>query len=163
MVITDPEILKDLEILRKIYKEQKRIVKDIPEPTDDFMMKMLGKMIKKFLHRKVSQMEAMKTPSGARGMLYAAQYQRCYYCKKHIAPPSETTLDHKTPLFLGGMSTIDNLCVSCATCNSEKGSMTEAEYISFRVKKYGVNHFAIGELQVSSLSKAVEENMAHGL
>jgi 5-methylcytosine-specific restriction endonuclease McrA len=37
-------------------------------------------------------------------------------------------VDHRTPLSRGGANSIDNVLPACATCNAEKGQLTEAEF-----------------------------------
>jgi len=54
----------------------------------------------------------------------------CYFCKKHIED-DEMTVDHLTPLSKGGKHEEKNMVVCCEKCNSEKGDMTETEYISY--------------------------------
>jgi 5-methylcytosine-specific restriction endonuclease McrA len=44
----------------------------------------------------------------------------CCFCRKHL-PLSIATLEHKIPLALGGDWAIDNLALSCADCNSDRG------------------------------------------
>lgn len=43
----------------------------------------------------------------------------CYYCSRPIAGAWHT--DHIVPLFRGGTSAYNNLCVSCGPCNIRKG------------------------------------------
>lgn len=64
--------------------------------------------------------------------------RRCYYCgiKTTVhadrAHPSHLGQDHKIPLSRGGSDAIDNIAVACSGCNSDKGTMTEAEFIAWR-------------------------------
>lgn len=51
----------------------------------------------------------------------------CYYCNKEIK--NKRTVDHKTPISRGGLTVEENLCVSCDKCNTEKGFLTEKEYM----------------------------------
>lgn len=43
------------------------------------------------------------------------------------------SIDHKTPLSLGGSNEIKNLCVCCERCNMLKGQMLEKEFKEFVV------------------------------
>lgn len=52
----------------------------------------------------------------------------CYLCERVDLKLSEIHLDHVIPLSRGGDHTRENLRVSCADCNIEKGVLTEAEY-----------------------------------
>jgi len=56
---------------------------------------------------------------------------RCYYCHAAIHP-SELTMDHKTPIVRGGLSTRNNLVACCKACNSEKHYQTLSEWIAQR-------------------------------
>lgn len=53
--------------------------------------------------------------------------ENCTYCGKYI-PINERIIEHKTPVCRNGHNNNDNLCMSCTTCNSRKGSMTYDEY-----------------------------------
>ncbi len=59
----------------------------------------------------------------------------CYLCGK-TCELHEIHLDHVLPLSRGGYHTRKNLRVSCATCNLDKGSMTEDEYRSVIRMRY---------------------------
>jgi 5-methylcytosine-specific restriction endonuclease McrA len=56
---------------------------------------------------------------------------RCYYCERSI-PPTELTMDHKTPIARGGRSTKGNLVPCCKECNNEKAYMVLSEWIAKR-------------------------------
>ncbi len=50
----------------------------------------------------------------------------CEYCQQEIKETYH--LDHKLPLSRGGTNITENLCISCPTCNLEKGNKTYDEY-----------------------------------
>lgn len=50
----------------------------------------------------------------------------CAYCGDETG---EIHLDHIHPVSLGGRNTVDNLTVSCPSCNLSKGSKTLAEWL----------------------------------
>lgn len=52
---------------------------------------------------------------------------KCYYCSKPLTR-STSTMDHIYPRDLGGVSIPENLCISCAECNSSKSNMFEDEF-----------------------------------
>lgn len=52
--------------------------------------------------------------------------RNCYYCGRD--PGSCVTLDHVVPRSRGGSERIENLVPCCEGCNSEKGSLSLAEY-----------------------------------
>lgn len=52
--------------------------------------------------------------------------KECYYCKMKIIKTFD--IDHKIPLCRGGENKIENLVISCPTCNRRKGKMTADEF-----------------------------------
>lgn len=52
----------------------------------------------------------------------------CYYCQKRV-PISQIHFDHIVALFKGGPHSIENLCVSCATCNHIKHTRKASAFI----------------------------------
>lgn len=56
--------------------------------------------------------------------------RRCAYCGRETAHrgPWRMTKDHILPVSRGGSDAIDNLCVACKQCNSNKGTLTGDEY-----------------------------------
>ena len=46
---------------------------------------------------------------------------RCYYCDK-VFSTEQIHFDHIKPLSKGGVHSVENICVSCPTCNLKKGS-----------------------------------------
>lgn len=59
----------------------------------------------------------------AKGKLYIG----CCFCKKRISF-EEATLEHILPLALGGSWKLDNLALSCKSCNWDRGVADFAEY-----------------------------------
>lgn len=63
-----------------------------------------------------------------RRSIYERDNWRCYLCGQRVsttAPTSDPlapTLDHVTPLALGGTHTADNLRLACRACNTAKGA-----------------------------------------
>lgn len=55
---------------------------------------------------------------------------RCYYCRVPLTP-TETHIDHMTPLSKGGALTIDNLVIACGDCNRMKFTRTADEFFAF--------------------------------
>lgn len=56
---------------------------------------------------------------------------RCYYCGNKVGM-NYRTVDHKTPISRGGETILENLCMSCEKCNSEKAFLTEEEYKEYK-------------------------------
>jgi 5-methylcytosine-specific restriction endonuclease McrA len=52
----------------------------------------------------------------------------CFYCESEIEQ-NKRHVDHKIPLSRGGSHSIENLVISCASCNLKKGTMTDAEFL----------------------------------
>jgi 5-methylcytosine-specific restriction endonuclease McrA len=53
----------------------------------------------------------------------------CVYCDDDLRD-QEIHLDHVIPESQGGPTTVSNLQVTCRRCNTAKGVLTEAEFIS---------------------------------
>jgi 5-methylcytosine-specific restriction endonuclease McrA len=51
----------------------------------------------------------------------------CYYCQTKVRT-TEIHFDHMIPLSKGGEHSVDNICVSCATCNLKKHSRSVSEW-----------------------------------
>lgn len=65
-----------------------------------------------------------------RQRLYEAQSGTCFYCRQKVEAGSyQWTIDHKLPISRGGTNEDFNLVGACATCNSNKSSMTDAEFL----------------------------------
>lgn len=76
-----------------------------------------------------------------RSVLWDKFKGRCHYCnaplvswragnRPGVLPHQKPTIDHKIPKALGGTSEIDNLVLSCATCNGRKGAMAYEVFVS---------------------------------
>lgn len=73
----------------------------------------------------------------------AAKYRltahKCYYCEAPIVyvkqnkgqkqPDNLRTIDHRIPVSRGGKNELQNYVECCNKCNSEKGQLTETEYL----------------------------------
>lgn len=59
--------------------------------------------------------------------LFCDQDGRCPYCSE---PLNQYHLDHKLPVSRGGKNGIDNLQLLCRTCNLQKHTCTEEEYLT---------------------------------
>ena len=62
--------------------------------------------------------------------LFLKQNGLCHYCGDvlEITVKFGVHIDHKTPVSRGGTSYIENIALTCATCNISKGTKTEEEY-----------------------------------
>lgn len=81
-------------------------------------------------------------PKSVRRRVIERDGMRCRYCnikvksrkKGHIGkpPPYSLTLDHVTPVSLGGKSTDDNLVVCCYWCNAAKMNRVDTPRLLLR-------------------------------
>lgn len=53
---------------------------------------------------------------------------RCVYCGNGAF--EHLTIDHKTPITRGGVSSMANCVAACVKCNDTKADMTEAEFLA---------------------------------
>lgn len=67
--------------------------------------------------------------------LYKKQRGRCYFCERKCRKvgsskkrPMSPTREHLTPRSRGGCDSHKNVVMSCETCNTKKGDMTEQEF-----------------------------------
>lgn len=65
--------------------------------------------------------------------------RRCYYCNIETVADLDkkfhrlaTQKDHLVPVSRGGSNAIENVVVSCRTCNQAKGTMTADEFFEWR-------------------------------
>ena len=56
---------------------------------------------------------------------------KCAYCGNDVTDSFE--IEHKLPLFRGGQNNIDNLALSCESCNRKKGKKTDIEFVGHSV------------------------------
>jgi hypothetical protein len=58
----------------------------------------------------------------------------CCFCKQFLYP-SEATLEHVIPFSQGGNNELDNLRLSCAACNHERGVTPFWQYTAVAARK----------------------------
>ena len=73
--------------------------------------------------------------------LIRLQNGRCRYCGTAMRgkpnSPTEPTVDHIVPQSRGGSDEIINLVAACRSCNSSKGAMSHAEFMTHqRARKH---------------------------
>jgi len=65
-------------------------------------------------------------------ILYQRQHGKCEYCKADLYGDAmigkDPHIDHKKPQINGGDGKIENLCITCADCNRQKGKKSETEF-----------------------------------
>jgi len=59
---------------------------------------------------------------------------QCAYCGKTLLD-KDMTVDHKIPYSRGGETVLENLVISCSSCNTDKSDMTGEEYINYLILK----------------------------
>ena len=62
-----------------------------------------------------------------RNLLLKTYGKDCKYCNCNLTIKN-TVCDHIVPLSLGGKSTLPNLQMICARCNTRKGTLTDRQY-----------------------------------
>lgn len=77
-----------------------------------------------------------KNTKPSRKNIYERDSGRCQYCCKPLTF-SISTVDHVVPRSRGGKNTWSNLVLSCASCNTKKGSMTPSEAGMTLLRKEG--------------------------
>jgi 5-methylcytosine-specific restriction endonuclease McrA len=65
----------------------------------------------------------LKSISEFRSRVKSKPFIACYYCEK-IVSTKAIHFDHIVPLIKGGSHSVENLCVSCPTCNLTKNAST---------------------------------------
>lgn len=70
-----------------------------------------------------------RIPSRIRRRVIERDGYWCVYCDIDLRD-SEIHLDHVIPESQGGPTTYDNLQVTCRKCNTEKGVLTEEEFMN---------------------------------
>lgn len=56
---------------------------------------------------------------------------KCVYC----GAVENLSIDHRTPVFLGGTNDLDNLATCCRSCNSSKGDRTVEDWTAAKEKR----------------------------
>jgi 5-methylcytosine-specific restriction endonuclease McrA len=66
--------------------------------------------------------------------LFEKQEGFCFYCGEllYVSFDREVHVDHMIPLSRGGSNSIENIVLSCATCNLEKNTKTSDEYLKLK-------------------------------
>jgi len=65
-------------------------------------------------------------------MLFVSQNYLCYYCNKPFFDNTlnaEYHIDHKIPVSKGGTNNIDNIAISCPSCNLSKYNKTADQFL----------------------------------
>ena len=62
--------------------------------------------------------------------IYHRDNCRCVYCGKECAQ-EELTLDHVTPIALGGTNCHSNLVTACMSCNTSKGKKSVRSFLKY--------------------------------
>ena len=70
----------------------------------------------------------IKFPKEIREMMYHNADGRCVLCGRKILY-NDMTLDHITPLAMGGADNVNNLQSTCKTCNQFKGSILPEDFL----------------------------------
>jgi 5-methylcytosine-specific restriction endonuclease McrA len=69
-----------------------------------------------------------------RAIMLTRDGRKCVYCKVDVftdvstCHPQYATIDHKTPKSRGGSNRLRNVVTACASCNTDKADLNQAEY-----------------------------------
>jgi hypothetical protein len=85
----------------------------------------------------------------------------CYYCSNPITVGNVVTVDHKMPVCKGGLTTEDNLVISCLKCNQEKDDMTLEEYLVYKQKQQEINDNEVTQF-ISEMIRAYNDVSSRG-
>ena len=100
-------------------------------------------------------------PKNIQQQLFKAANYTCYYCKRNAKKENlKLGLDHKTPRSKGGAHDLSNIVVSCISCNSKKGTLTEEE---FRIKLASLDKSAQELGRKRWKDKSAKEKKDHAL
>lgn len=82
-------------------------------------------------------MSKQPIPRALRERIIERDGRRCVYCDEDLSS-AEIHMDHVIPESQGGLTTYNNLQVTCRKCNLAKGILTEAEFTQ-RLRTRAVN------------------------
>lgn len=82
-------------------------------------------------------MEKQRIPTNIRRQVIERDGYYCVYCDEDLRD-AEIHLDHVIPESKGGLTTVDNLQVTCRRCNTAKGTLTENEFTD-RLRQRAMN------------------------
>lgn len=110
-----------------INERQKKYVKKNPEKRKEIDKRRYQRLVSGRIEgEEIPSIEAIRDRDG----------DLCYYCKEPVVfldkGPKAAEIDHKVPLFRGGADAMFNVVLACSTCNKEKHTKTEQEFLSFK-------------------------------
>lgn len=82
-------------------------------------------------------MKKERIPLNLRRRVIDRDGYHCVFCDEDLSN-SEVHLDHVIPESQGGLTSYDNLQVTCKKCNSAKGVLSEAEFTN-RLRRRALN------------------------
>lgn len=63
-----------------------------------------------------------------RKLIYEREEGKCFWCDKWMRFP-DSTRDHIITQSKGGMNTVNNLVLSCFSCNNERGDQPAEQFL----------------------------------
>jgi 5-methylcytosine-specific restriction endonuclease McrA len=88
-------------------------------------------MPEKAFHRKIR----FEISGAVQQKIWVADNYRCVYCGAYMGK-AQLTIDHFTPLELGGVNNTSNYLSACRRCNKSKGSMNPHDWCNLKGLKY---------------------------
>lgn len=82
-------------------------------------------------------MKKDRIPTNIRRMVIDRDGLRCVFCGVDLEQ-HEVQLDHVVPESRGGLTSYNNLQVTCKKCNTEKGVLSEEEFMT-KLRKRAIN------------------------
>lgn len=89
-------------------------------------------------HRLFSYRGKSRRAAALRARIYQRSDDTCVYCQRPLVDEGSVytdpirSIDHDVPVARGGSDAEENLVASCVACNSQKRSLTGAEYRAWR-------------------------------
>jgi hypothetical protein len=116
--------LKELEFITPTVDEWLQILKKLDSPEHVISDPSDIKIIKAIIGKNKRQIG-----THIQWEVYRRDNYTCQYCKRNDVP---LTIDHKTPVDLGGTDEQYNLVACCRSCNKEKGNMSYDEWMKIK-------------------------------
>lgn len=120
--IVKTDQIDDARIYLTIDKAKERMVKS-PGKTKGYYILDIGTHSRYYISK-----GRIKFPKEVREMMYHNTDGRCVLCGRKIEY-EHMSLDHVTPLAMGGFDDVNNLQVTCKACNLFKGSILPDDFM----------------------------------
>ena len=120
--VTKTDNIDDARVYLTVDKAKERMQK-APGKTKGYYIFDIGTHSKYYVAK-----GRIKFPKEIREMMYHNADGRCVLCGRKIVY-DDMTLDHITPLAMGGADSVENLQCTCEACNLFKGSVLPDDFM----------------------------------